>query len=95
LLLVELLFNLTAKFVASLGDRELNILAHTLFEVVGFAPKLLFNIGLKLLGNVLFESEAPTFIFNLEAGFSLLESLPQLLFKAGSNASAELFLTLS
>ena len=53
---------------------------------------MLLNILLELLGDVLFEAKAATFVFHFESGFTLLESLTKLLFKTGSDTTAELFL---
>ncbi len=94
MLLVEFLFNLSTKFIASLGNGQFDVLPHALFKVIGFTSELLFDIGLELLSNVLFEPEASSFIFDLESGLTLLEALAQLLFKTGPNPSAELFFTL-
>ena len=46
LLFVKLLLDLATQLIPSLGDGEFNVLSHTLFEVVGFSAKLLFNVGL-------------------------------------------------
>ena len=93
LLFVEFLFNLASKFITALGNGQLNVFSHSLLEVIGFAAQLLFNVNLKLLSDVFFQTKASSFKFNLESCFSLLEALSELLFKAGSNASAELVLT--
>ena len=90
MLLVELGFNLTAEFVAAFGDGQFHVFSHALFEVIGLATQLLLNVALELLRNVLFKTKAPAFILHFETGFALLQSLTQLLFEAGSNATAEL-----
>ena len=90
LLLVELLFDLTSEFITALGDGQFHVLTHALLEVVSFSTELLLNVNLKLLGNILFQTEATSFKFNFEASLALLEALTELLFKSGSNASAKL-----
>ena len=85
---------MTTQLVSAFGDGQFDILSHALFEVIGFSTKLLLNVLLELLSDVLLKAETTALKFYLEAGFPLLEALTKLLFKSGANTSAKLFLPL-
>ena len=56
LLLVELAFDLPAKFISTLGDGQLDVFPHALLEFPGLATQLLLDVNLELLCDVLLQS---------------------------------------
>ena len=62
------------------------------FEGVGFSPQLTLDVLLQLLSNVLLKAQASALEFNFESSLTLLQTLTELLFESGPDASSQLVL---